>query len=261
MERARENMVTQRNHVMQHGWQGEVQRPEPYNEIYRGGFQETYGQHPRTQYPFQQTSVPAPTPPPANFLPSFVGANQAHVPHAQPERFSSPDAPLTAPELEEEKPSLVYYARKEVIQKEPEQKEVSETPGQRYPGMNKLTTKSNRILKNRNRKSAGLKSGFVISELVRPNRKRKIARRRSNGTATTDALRIQAQNASNEEIANNIQNLAKSNGGDVDDAEVERMMSHLDRRAEIPSSFSELVRSDRDRGDAVNSIRRIEDES
>lgn len=261
MERARENMVTQRNHVMQHGWQGEVKRPEPYNEIYRGGFQETYGQHPRTQYPFQQTSVPAPTPPPANFLPSFVGANQAHVPHAQPERFSSPDAPLTAPELEEEKPSLVASARKEVIQKEPEPKEVSETPGQRYPGMKKLTTKSNRILKNRNRKSAGLKSGFVISELVRPNRKRKIARRRSNGTATTDALRIQAQNASNEEIANNIQNLAKSNGGDVDDAEVERMMSHLDRRAEIPSSFSELVRSDRDRGDAVNSIRRIEDES
>ena len=127
--------------------------------------------------------------------------------------------------------------------------------------MKKLTRKPNRILRNRNRKSPELKSRFVISELVRPNRKRKIARRRSNGSATTDALRIQAQNASNEEIANNIQNLAKSNGGNVDDAEVERMMSHLDRRNEIPSSFSELVRSDRDRGDAVKSIRRIDDDS
>ena len=45
------------------------------------------------------------------------------------------------------------------------------------------------------------------------------------------------------------------------DENVEKMMSHLERRREVPSTFGELVRSDRDRGEAVNSIKRIEDSS
>ena len=34
-------------------------------------------------------------------------------------------------------------------------------------------------------------------------------------------------------------------------------MSHLERRREVPSTFGELVRSDRDRGEAVNSIKEL----
>ncbi|MGB1589554.1 MAG: hypothetical protein ACPHDO_04385, partial [Candidatus Poseidoniaceae archaeon] len=118
-----------------------------------------------------------------------------------------------------------------------------------------------RVLKSRKGRNSTLKSGFVLSELVRPiRRRRKISQRQNQTTETTEALRVQARNSSNEEIAQNIQNLARSNGGNVDDEEVERMMSHLERRREVPATFGELVRSDRSKSEAVNAIKRIEDE-
>ena len=262
LERARENLVTQRNNVMQNGWPQEQFRQQPYNQIYRGSFQETYGQNHRAHMPIHPNAVPSPTPPPSEFLPSFVGANSAHTPYSQPERFNSPDAPLTAPELDEEKPSLVASARKEVVQEEILEEEVKETPSQRYPGMSAMNSKGNRVLKSRPKRNTKLKSKFVISELVRPKkRRRKLSRKANQTTQTADALRVQARNSSNEELAQNIQNLAKSNGGNVDDENVEKMMSHLERRREVPSTFGELVRSDRDRGEAVNSIKRIGDSS
>ena len=125
-----------------------------------------------------------------------------------------------------------------------------------------MNSKGNRVLKSRPKRNTKLKSKFVISELVRPKkRRRKLSRKANQTTQTADALRVQARNSSNEELAQNIQNLAKSNGGNLDDENVEKMMSHLERRREVPSTFGELVRSDRDRGEAVNSIKRIEDSS
>ena len=262
MERARENLHTQRNNVMQHGWQHEQQRQQPYNQIYRGSFQETYGQYHRQHVSAHPNVVPSPSPPPSEFLPSFFGANTAHAPIPQTQSFISPDAPLNAPDLDEEKPSLVAAARKSVEEQPKLTEETPESPKQKYPGMSAMTNNTGRVLKSRKGRSGNLKSGFVLSELVRPmRRRRKISQQRNQTTETTEALRVQARNSSNEEIAQNIQNLARSNGGNVDDEEVERMASHLDRRREVPTTFGELVRSDRSKSEAVNAIKRIEDES
>lgn len=261
MERARENLFTQRNNVMQNGWQPEQQRQQPYNQIYRGSFQETYGQNHRQHMPAHPNVVPSPSPPPSEFLPSFFGANTAHTPIPQNQTFSSPDTPLNAPELDEEKPSLVAAARKSVADESNIVEETPEQPKRKYPGMSAMTSKTGRVLKSRKGRNSTLKSGFVLSELVRPiRRRRKISQRQNQTTETTEALRVQARNSSNEEIAQNIQNLARSNGGNVDDEEVERMMSHLERRREVPATFGELVRSDRSKSEAVNAIKRIEDE-
>ena len=45
------------------------------------------------------------------------------------------------------------------------------------------------------------------------------------------------------QVAESIQNLAKSNGG-TSDEEVDRMMEHISPKPEIPSSFKDLVSSD-----------------
>ena len=100
----------------------------------------------------------------------FCRGEFGSYPYSQPERFNSPDAPLTAPELDEEKPSLVASARKEVVQEEILEEEIKETPSQRYPGMSAMNNKGNRVLKSRPKRNTKLKSKFVISELVRPKR-------------------------------------------------------------------------------------------
>ena len=61
---------------------------------------------------------------------------------------------------------------------------------------------------------------------------------------TADALRIQAENTRQSQVASSIQNLAKSNGGEVSDEEVNEMMSHLSPEPVIPSSFGDLVSSE-----------------
>ena len=101
----------------------------------------------------------------------------------------------------------------------------------------------------------------MVGELLGPALRKpgKLLRRRRN--RTTDALRIQAEHARSAQITESIENLARSNGGVVSDEEVSQMLSHLPSRHEIPESFDQLVSSDNDRGETVNSIPRIEESS
>ena len=57
--------------------------------------------------------MPQLTPAPTEFLPSFVGAQGAHLP-SNPHVFNSPDSPLLNQEPEEEKQSLVASSRRDV---------------------------------------------------------------------------------------------------------------------------------------------------
>jgi len=67
---------------------------------------------------------------------------------------------------------------------------------------------------------------------------------------------LQAQNSHQSQVAESIQNLAKSNGGDVSEEAIGRMMEHINP---IPSSFKDLVSSDTKSPEDVESIPRIDD--
>ena len=117
LARSKANLFTQRNQVMQNGWQEPQQQPV-YNQVHRATptGMPSYGmlnQNGQT-HSFNQQTQPQPTPLPSEFLPSFVGANGAHVPHSTPDMFSSPDTPLQPAEEQEEVPSLVASARRDV---------------------------------------------------------------------------------------------------------------------------------------------------
>ena len=116
MARSKANLFTQRNQVMQNGWQQPANQPA-YNQVHRShpsGVPSYEMIHQQNTAPAYSQPLPQqPTPPPTDFLPSFVGASGVHVPNAGPESFSSPDTPLQ-PDVEEEVPSLVASARKDV---------------------------------------------------------------------------------------------------------------------------------------------------
>jgi hypothetical protein len=269
ISRAKSNLATQRHKVMQNGWQ-EPPRQPPYNEVHRAEVSNapSYGMiHPQSGMPgyYQPVAAPQPTPVPTEFLPSFVGANGAHIPGVVPEMFASPDSPLQQPIAEIEPPSLVASTRRdEVIGAEIiEDEEISAKD--RYPKMSKLSTKPpRRRITSRKNKSGRLRGSSVIAELVRPslgrasNLTRKLFRRKSR---TTDALRIQAENSRQSQLVDSIQNLAKSKGGDVSDEEVSEMMSHLSPNPVIPSSFGDLVstKAKSKPGDNVASMPRLDD--
>ena len=269
ISRAKSNLATQRHKIMQNGWQ-EPPRQPPYNEVHRAEVSNapSYGMiHPQSGMPgyYQPVAAPQPTPVPTEFLPSFVGANGAHIPGVVPEMFASPDSPLQQPIAEIELPSLVASTRRdEVIGAEIiEDEEISAKD--RYPKMSKLSTKPpRRRITSRKNKSGRLRGSSVIAELVRPslgrasNLTRKLFRRKSR---TTDALRIQAENSRQSQLVDSIQNLAKSKGGDVSDEEVSEMMSHLSPNPVIPSSFGDLVstKAKSKPGDNVASMPRLDD--
>jgi hypothetical protein len=101
-----------------------------------------------------------------------------------------------------------------------------------------------------------------MRELVAPSLERAsaISRRLLRRNRTGDALRIQANNARQSQVAESIRNLAQSRGGAVSDDEVQEMMSHIIPEPEIPASFGELVSTEgtRRKGDGVSSLPRLD---
>ncbi len=268
ISRAKSNLFTQRNNVIQNGWQ-EPPTQQTQQGIHRSEVSNvpSYGMINPQGVPIysQPATHPQPTPIPTEFLPSFVGASGAHIPGVVPEMFSSPDTPLRQPVEEVELPSLVASARREeYLDAEIVDEEIL-SPKERYPEMSKLSVKpKNRRITNRKNKSGRLRGSSVIAELVRPSLGRaskitkKLFRRKSR---TTDALRIQAENSRQSQLVSSIQNLAKSKGGNVSDDEVNEMMSHLSPSPVIPSSFGDLVSTEvkSKPGDNVASIPRLDE--
>ena len=266
LARSKANLFTQRNQVMQNGWQEPPQQPV-YNQVHRATptGMPSFGmlnQNGHMQSINQQTQ-PQPTPPPSEFLPSFVGANGAHVPHSTPEMFSSPDTPLQPAEEVEEVQSLVASARRDIpIEAEIIPEEI-ENPRERYPKMSKLVAKPKTSrLRVRKSTTASLRGRSVIAELVSPTlgRASRISRRIFRGRSrTTDSLRLQSESNRQSQVAESIQNLAKSNGGSVSDEELDHMLSHIAPKPDIPASFSDLVSTEKKRAENVDSIPRIDD--
>ena len=247
LARSKEHMVTQRNQVIQNGWQQPEPRPV-YNEVHRvHHLGSSYGMINQGQNmpPSAPLPQPEPTPVPTEFLPSFVGAGGMHVPGTNVNQFVVPDSPLEAPVEPEPTQSLVASARKENLVKATPAPEVLESQKERYPGVNKLSAKpkNRRLITSGSGRNSRVAKRSILSGLVKPIGRagtfsRNLMRRRGR---TSDALRIQAENSRQEQLASSIQDLAKSNGGDVSDEEVSEMISHLTPSVEIPSSFSELV--------------------
>lgn len=267
LARSKANLFTQRNQVMQNGWQEPQQQPV-YNQVHRATptGMPSYGmlnQNGQMHSFNQHVQQPQPTPPPSEFLPSFVGANGAHVPHSTPDMFSSPDTPLQPAEELEEVPSLVASARRDVPLEAEIIPEEIESPRERYPKMTKLVAKpkTNR-LRVRKSTTASLRGRSVIAELVSPTlgRASRISKRIFRGRSrTTDSLRLQSESNRQSQVAESIQNLAKSNGGSVSDEELDHMLSHIAPKPDIPASFSDLVSTQRKRAENVDSIPRIDD--
>ena len=266
LARSKSNLFTQRNQVMQNGWQEPPHQPA-YNEVHRATptgmpSYEMLNQHGQT-YSLNQQTQPQSTPLPTEFLPSFVGANGAHVPHSTPEMFSSPDTPLQPATEPEETPSLVASARREVPLEAEIIPEEIESPRERYPRMSKLVAKpkTNR-LRVRKPTTASLRGRSVIAELVSPTlgRASRISKRIFRGRfRTTDSLRLQSESNRQSQVAESIQNLAKSNGGSVSDEQLDHMLSHISPKPDIPASFSDLVSTEKKRSENVESIPRLDD--
>lgn len=266
LARSKTNLFTQRNQVIQNGWQEPPQQPV-YNQVHRtvpSGMPsyEMLNQQGQT-HPYNQPPHPQSTSPPTEFLPSFVGANGAHVPHSTPDMFSSPDTPLQPAEVEPEAPSLVASARREIPLEAEIVPEGIESPRERYPKMSKLVAKPKTTrLRVRKSTSASLRGRSVIAELVSPTlgKASRISRRIFRGRSrTTDSLRIQSERNLQSQVAESIQNLAKSNGGSVSEQELDHMLSHIAPKPDIPSSFSDLVSTEKKRPEDVESIPRIDD--
>ena len=182
LARSKANLFTQRNQVMQNGWQQPANQPA-YNQVHRTAptglpSYEMIHQH-NSQPAYSQPLPQQPTPPPTEFLPSFVGASGVHVPNAGPESFSSPDTPLQ-PVVEEEQPSLVASARREVPLEAEIIPEEVKSPRDLYPNMTKLVAKpKNRRIKVRKSGTRALRGRSVIAELISPTigRASKISKR------------------------------------------------------------------------------------
>ena len=263
LARSKSNLFTQRNQVMQNGWQPPAHQPA-YNEVHRAppngipsyGLLNQHGINPG----YNQSTQAHPTPVPTEFLPSFVGANGAHVPNMGPESFSSPDRLLEPVVEPEEVQSLVASARKETPIEAEIIAEEAEAPKDRYPKMSKLVSKpKTRRLKVKKSTKGRLRGRSVIAELVSPTlgRASRLSKKLFKGRSrTTESLRIQSENNMQSQIAESIQNLSKNNGGEVSEDAIDRMLSHINP---IPTSFKDLVSSDKKGSEDVASIPRIDD--
>ena len=263
LARSKSNLFTQRNQVMQNGWQPPAHQPA-YNEVHRAppngipsyGLLNQHGINPG----YNQSTQAHPTPVPTEFLPSFVGANGAHVPNMGPESFSSPDRLLEPMVEPEEVQSLVASARKETPIEAEIIAEEAEAPKDRYPKMSKLVSKpKTRRLKVKKSTKGRLRGRSVIAELVSPTlgRASRLSKKLFKGRSrTTESLRIQSENNMQSQIAESIQNLSKNNGGEVSEDAIDRMLSHINP---IPTSFKDLVSSDKKGSEDVASIPRIDD--
>ena len=266
MERSRQNLVTQRNQVIQNSWQSPESRPAT-NYVHRNeiGNMPSYGMI-EQNYPAANMvppiNSPSPSPLPNNFLPSFYGADGAHIPGAVSHEFSVPDSPLVKEEQEQPK-SLVEASRKENIL-DGEIIIEEEKQSDKYPNIRKLKSMpvTNR-LKFRKGRTGRISPKSVISELlVNPalGSASKLTRRiRRRKNSTTESLRVQSENNRQAQIARSIQNIAKSNGGVVSDEEIDTMLSHISPELTIPSTFSEMISSDSKAREDVESLPRIDE--
>lgn len=269
MDRSRANLFTQRNQVAQNGWQP-PQQQHPYDQIHRTQPDNipSYGmipQHGMESHVHRPVQNPQPTPIPNDFLPSFVGANGAHIPNTSAEQFSVPDSPLPqAQEAEEDVQSLVASARRDDIPLDAEliPKDV-EPPKQKYPKMRALKSQptTTRLVVRKGR-TGRITPRSVLSELVTPalGKASKLSRRIwPRGRRTGESLRLQAEYNLQSQAAESIQNLAKSKGGEVSDEEVNQMLSHIPSQPVIPTTFNELVSSKSKGSEDVESIPRIDE--
>ena len=243
LSRALENSHTQRQNVIQNGWQQPIiQQPVYVQPVY------------------QQPSASQAAPP--QFLPSFVGINGAHIPSAEPDLFSSPDSSLEQLPEPEPEVSLVESARIDDQEGSvPIDAEIVESQKERYQSLKRITLRNTPKRMTTRPKGRGRLSGkAVIKELVGPQLGRinalggKLLRRNRTG----QALRIQAENSRREIAAESISNLAKSKGGVVDDDDVRDMMAHINGPAKIPQSFGQMVSTEKSTHDGVASIPRLD---
>ena len=154
---------------------------------------------------YSQHVSPQTTAVPTEFLPSFVGANGAHIPNLGPESFSSPDRPLQPPTEPEEIQSLVASTRKEIPLEAEIVPEELEPPKVRYPRMAKLVSEpKTRRLKVKRSAKGKLRGRSVIAELVSPTlgRASRISKRLFRGRSrTSESLRLQAENNRQSQVA------------------------------------------------------------
>jgi hypothetical protein len=243
LSRALENSHTQRQNVIQNGWQQPIiQQPVYVQPVY--------------QQPVASQAAPP------QFLPSFVGINGAHIPSAEPDLFSSPDSSLEQLPEPEPEVSLVESAR--IDEQEggvPIDAEIVESQKERYQSLKRITLRNTpKRITTRPKGRVRLSGKAVIKELVGPQLGRinafggKLLRRNRTG----QALRIQAENSRREIAAESISNLAKSKGGVVDDDDVRDMMAHINGPAKIPQSFGQMVSTEKSTHDGVASIPRLD---
>ena len=118
-------------------------------------------------------------------------------------------------------------------------------------------------LKFRKGRTGRISPKSVISELlVNPalGSASKLTRRiRRRKNSTTESLRVQSENNRQAQIAQSIQNIAKSNGGVVSDEEIDTMLSHISPELTIPSTFSEMISSGSKAREDVESLPRIDE--
>ena len=248
LSRAIENSHTQRQNVIQNGWQ----QPLVNQPVHP---------HPVYQQPVYQQPVVSQAPPP-QFLPSFVGMNDAHIPSINPELFSSPDSSLEPLPEPEPAISLVESARIEGQEQQiPADAELIETQKDKFQSLKRITKRAKpQRMTTRPRRRGRLSGKSVMKELVGPQLGRinalggKLLRRNRTG----DALRIQAENSRREIAAESISNLAKSQGGLVDDDDVKDMMAHINGPTRIPQSFGDMTSTEKNSNEGVSSIPRLD---
>ena len=243
LSRAIENTHTQRQNGIQNGWQQPIV------------------QQPTYPHPVYQQPVVSQAPPP-QFLPSFVGMNDAHIPSINPELFSSPDSSLEPLPEPEPAISLVESARIEGQEQQiTADAELIETQKDKFQSLKRITRRSKpQRMTTRPRRRGRLSGKSVMKELVGPQLGRinalggKLLRRNRTG----DALRIQAENSRREIAAESISNLAKSKGGLVDDDDVRDMMAHINGPTRIPQSFGDMTSTEKNSNEGVSSIPRLD---
>ena len=130
--------------------------------------------------------------------------------------------------------------------------------------MSKLSTKpSRRRITSRKNNAGKLRGSSVIAELVKPSigRANRIAKRLfRRKSRTAESLRIQAEHSRQSQLVSSIQDLAKSNGGEVSDEEVREMMSHISPKPIIPASFGDLVSTEaKNKPGDIASLPRLDD--
>ncbi|MED5350736.1 MAG: hypothetical protein VYB50_04525 [Candidatus Thermoplasmatota archaeon] len=238
LHRSRENLHTRRDHP-----QPPMPQPQaPYPGVYRQEYpisqpSQHFDHWPQQDYTMAQTK-PQLTPPPERYLPSFIGADGAHIPD-QDTVVSKPEDDLSIEmnlELKQEESSLVASARKN----ESDMKSVNKMnfeQTEKFPHVSKIV--NGRVPRRLKLRSSNIsKSKDKLKRKIFGNRP--ISRILSSRTA--DSLRLQANRNQRAQISDKIQSLADERTGPLNQEHVELMTAHLDQPTKpIPDSFQELT--------------------